>query len=55
MHIASPQHMRITEDNIVACLLKAEIVKPAGTAVARERLCEHIVKLTTIQVTKLPL
>jgi hypothetical protein len=26
-----------------ACLLKARIVKPAGTAVAMEQLCEHIV------------
>jgi hypothetical protein len=27
--------------NIVACLLKVRIVKPAETAVARERLCKH--------------
>jgi hypothetical protein len=27
--------------NIVACLLKARIVKPAQTAVARERFCKH--------------
>jgi hypothetical protein len=26
---------------IAACLLKARIVKPAETAVARERLCKH--------------
>jgi hypothetical protein len=27
--------------NIAACVLKAGIFKPAGTAVARELLCKH--------------
>jgi hypothetical protein len=33
--------------NIAACFLRAGIVKPAETAVARERLCEHIHCLAT--------
>jgi hypothetical protein len=34
--------------NIVACLLKARIVKPAETAVARERLCKGHVTVATV-------
>jgi hypothetical protein len=33
--------VEIVEIHIVACLLKARIVKPAETAVAREQLCQH--------------
>jgi hypothetical protein len=34
---------RIQEQNYaVSCLLKAKIVKPAETVVARERLCKHV-------------
>jgi hypothetical protein len=29
------------KEHIVACTLKARIVKPAETAVAREQLCKH--------------
>jgi hypothetical protein len=32
----------------VACLLKARIVKPAETAVARERLCKHHVSIAAV-------
>jgi hypothetical protein len=37
--------------NIVACLLKARIVDPAETAVARERLCKCHVSLATVAHT----
>jgi hypothetical protein len=33
--------------DIVACLLKARTVKPAGKTVTRERLCKYIVLVAT--------
>jgi hypothetical protein len=36
---------------IVACLLKARIVKPAETAVAGERLCERACGSVNVSMT----
>jgi hypothetical protein len=41
--ITSDDFINDTLYNIVACLLKIKIVKPAEAAVARDRLCKHLV------------
>jgi hypothetical protein len=38
--LGKPRH-RQWDDDLVACLLKARIVKPAEIVVVRERLCKH--------------